>query len=58
MRIILIAISIVGLILTILPAFLVFANKIDLQLNKTLMLIGTILWFIAAPIWMREKKKS
>jgi len=58
MRILLIIISIVGLILTIMPAFLVFADKMELQTNKSLMLIGTILWFATAPFWMSKRKKS
>ena len=41
--------SILGLLLTGIPAFLVFAQQIDLDTNKWLMLIGTIVWFVSAP---------
>jgi len=48
-------ISVTGLGLTIVPAFLVFFQKITLQSHYHLMLIGTILWFISAPFWMNKK---
>lgn len=48
-------ISVIGLGLTIVPAFLVFFQKITLQRHYNLMLIGTILWFISAPFWMNKK---
>lgn len=57
-RIILIAISFVGLALTIVPAFLVFSQKMTLEQNKNLMFIGTIMWFVTAPLWMKHKKES
>lgn len=46
--------SYTGLALTLLPAFLVFQGLISLELNKTLMLIGTICWFLTAPSWMNK----
>lgn len=57
-RIILIIISFVGLALTIVPAFLVFFQTMTLDQNKNLMFIGTIMWFITAPFWMKHKKES
>ncbi len=48
--------SLIGLLLTIVPAFLVFAGTLTLQAHYTLMLIGTVLWFVAAPFWMLKKK--
>ncbi len=48
-------ISVVGLGLTIVPAFLVFFQKITLQNHYHLMLIGTIVWFASAPFWMNKK---
>lgn len=50
--------SAIGLILTLVPSFLVFAGVIDLECNKTLMLAGTILWFITAPFWMNQKREE
>jgi hypothetical protein len=57
-RIILNVISFVGLVLTIVPAFLVFFQRMELQQNKNLMFIGTIMWFVTAPFWMKHKKES
>jgi hypothetical protein len=39
--------------LTVLPAVLVFAGRIDWPAYTTLMLAGTVLWFATAPFWMR-----
>jgi high-affinity Fe2+/Pb2+ permease len=47
-------ISLLGLLLTVVPSFLVFNGIIDINLHKTLMLIGTFLWFIPAPFWMNR----
>ena len=49
-------ISIVCLLLTIIPSFLVFMGVIPPDLNKVLMLCGTIGWFATAPFWMNSKK--
>ena len=47
-------ISYIELGLTLVPAFLVFVGNIDLDSNKMLMLFGTIIWFVTAPIWMNK----
>ena len=47
--------SVIGLLLTIVPAFLVFSGSMTIELHYTLMLIGTILWFATAPFWMLKK---
>ncbi|MEZ4699226.1 MAG: hypothetical protein R2834_02760 [Rhodothermales bacterium] len=49
-------VSAVGLGLTVVPAFLVFGGSMSIEQHTTLMLIGTVLWFGSAPIWMTEKK--
>lgn len=54
----LITISFIGLALTIIPSFLVFAQKIPLEQNKTLMFTGTVIWFVSAPFWMKRKKDT
>ena len=54
MRIILIGISIIGLILTIVPSVLVFTDHIPMDFHKQLMVVGMILWFTTAAIWMKE----
>jgi hypothetical protein len=50
-------IALLSLALVIAPpaAFLAGGLKEE-GVMKTCMLIGTALWFIAAPIWLREKK--
>lgn len=55
MKIILITIAMIGLILTIVPSILVFTNTIEITTHKNIMLVGTILWFITAPLWMGKK---
>jgi hypothetical protein len=52
MKILLMAISFAGLILTVVPAFFVFAGSITWQTHARLMLLGTVLWFATAPLWM------
>ena len=49
-------ISLIGLLLTIVPAFLVFAGTIAIEQHYTYMLIGAIIWFVSAPFWMLKKK--
>lgn len=56
MQLILKVLSYIGLILTVVPSFLVFAGVIELSFHKTLMLIGTLLWFLTAPFWMNKEK--
>jgi hypothetical protein len=50
-------ISYVGLALTLIPSFLVFAGNISLDSGKIFMLIGTIVWFVSAPSWMNKVKE-
>ena len=55
MRQLLKILSYAGLALTLLPSFLVFANVIELQTHKTLMLLGSALWFFTAPFWLNKR---
>ena len=48
-------ISFAGLGLVALPAFLVFAGTIAWETHATLMLVGTVLWFVTSPFWMQEE---
>jgi hypothetical protein len=50
-------ISVAGLLLTLIPSFLVFAGNIDISQHKILMLIGTILWFSTAPFWLGRQEQ-
>lgn len=56
MKKILMVVSFVSLGMTIVPAFMVFAQKMSMEQNKLLMLIGTIGWFATAPYWMKEEQ--
>ena len=49
-------ISFTGLGLTLIPSFLVFAGRIVWETHAALMLVGTVLWFASAPLWMLETK--
>jgi hypothetical protein len=46
--------SFIGLGLTLTPSFLVFQGIIEPSLSKTLMLVGTIIWFFTAPQWLNK----
>jgi bacteriorhodopsin len=50
--------SYLALALTIVPAFLVLADVVNDATYKTLMLSGTIGWFVTAPFWIFEKKED
>jgi hypothetical protein len=54
MKTILKILSALGLIMTLVPSFLVFNGFMTLDMNKWLMLLGTILWFVTAPFWMNK----
>jgi len=58
MKNLLVVISILSLVITIVPSFLVFAGVMTLEMNKTLMLVGTIGWFVTAPSWMNKKEEA
>jgi hypothetical protein len=54
MKRLMIAGSILGLALTIVPSCLVFARVMSWQTNANLMTAGMIIWFITAPFWMKK----
>ncbi|MHA6247381.1 hypothetical protein ACXYMU_05540 [Pontibacter sp. CAU 1760] len=54
MQLILKILSYLGLALTIVPSILVFSGAIELSFHKTLMLVGTLLWFVTAPFWLNK----
>ena len=47
--------SVVGLGLTIIPAFLVFMGTLTWRTHTVLMAVGAVLWFGTAPFWMVKK---
>ena len=42
----------IGLILTLGPSIIVFLGSMELDTAKLFMLVGTVLWFASAPVWM------
>lgn len=46
------SIALLGLAATIVPCLLLFAGRGDLNMVQWLALIGTAIWFVAAPLWM------
>lgn len=56
MNYILKVISVLGLMLTVIPSFLVLNGVMEMEYYKSLMLIGTISWFVTAPFWIFKKK--
>ena len=54
MKSILKILSVVGLLLTVVPSFLVFTGDMAPGTHKTLAFIGTLVWFLSAPFWMKS----
>jgi hypothetical protein len=52
------AIALGGLVLTTVAPIMMFTGAIDLDTNKTLMLIGMIVWFIGATPWLGSNKPA
>ena len=48
-------ISFLALVGTLLPACLLFVGRIELDQVKVWMLVSTVAWFIATPLWMEHK---
>jgi len=55
MKRVLTLLSYIGLGLTAIPAFFVFAGVVSFELYKNLMIAGAILWFMTAPFWIDRK---
>lgn len=58
MKTALVLVSILSLLLTLVPSFLVLTQFITLEENKTLMGIGTLGWFLTSPYWMNNNKEK
>jgi hypothetical protein len=50
--------AIIGLLLTLFPAFFVFSGSITLSTYYNIMFIGMVVWFLSAPFWKGKKSKS
>lgn len=53
MKIVLKIVSLIGLLLTVIPSFMVFYGLIDKEVHFILMGVGVIAWFGSAPFWMK-----
>jgi hypothetical protein len=51
-------ISYLALAGTIIPSLMVFFGDMDLQINKTIMTISMIVWFVTAPFWINKKSEE
>ncbi len=51
-------ISGLSLALIIVPACLYLAGFIDKSQMQLLMIVGTVLWFASAPLWMGKSEKT
>jgi hypothetical protein len=58
MRIILQIISVIGLFLTIAPAFLHFVDVFGFETHKWVTFLGTVIYLASAPFWINRKKQG
>jgi len=58
MRTIAKTISGLALVGTLTPTFLFMSGQLDLPQMKTWMLVATVIWFVATPVWMDRESKS
>ena len=58
MRITVLSMSLLGLILTLGPSLFVFVGKISWALHSRLMLVGMLLWFVFAPMGLKDKQST
>jgi hypothetical protein len=47
-------VSLVALVATIAPPLLFFTDHMSLDAMKTWMLVATVAWFAATPLWMKQ----
>jgi len=47
-------VSLAALTGTILPPVLFFAGRMDIETMKWAMLVATVAWFAATPLWMKK----
>ncbi len=48
-------VSALSLLLIILAPILFFTGTLQIELMKTLLLVGTLAWFISASLWMKSE---
>lgn len=57
MKLLIKLISYTGLVLTLVPALLVFAGIINLNSFKVLLILGGLMWFTTAPFWVNKGRE-
>ena len=55
MKTLAIAVSVIALAGTLLPAVFFMAGRMELDAVKLWMLVATVVWFVATPVWMNER---
>jgi len=58
MNLILKAGSLIGLGLTVIPAFFVFAGALTWDTHAWLMALGALVWFVTAPFWLVKEDEA
>ena len=58
MRILLQIISAIALVMTVLPSLIYFSGNMELATVKWLLIVASVVWFVATPFWMDRKKES
>jgi len=48
-------VSFAGLALMLVAALLLYAGKLSESSYRTLALVGTLLWFVPVPFWMKRR---
>jgi hypothetical protein len=51
-------VSWISLAATILPPLLFFADRMTLDAVKLWMLVATVAWFVATPLWMERSSED
>jgi len=49
-------VSWVSLVVLLVPSVLFLAGRMELDRVKLVMLVATIVWFVATPVWMWERE--
>ena len=55
MKMIAVTASVIALAGTILPAAFFMAGRLELDAVKLWMLVATVVWFVATPVWMKQE---
>ncbi len=55
MKTIAVTASVMALAGTILPAGMFVSGRLDLDAMKLWMLVSTVVWFAATPVWLKQK---